>query len=416
MIPLEISALSPNGEGIARHGGMVHFVPRTLPGECCEVEVVQRTARWCRAHVRRWLVRVPARVSPPCPLYDACGGCQLQHMSYEQQCAFKRGAVMETLRRIGHIDIVPEEVVASPPTGYRNKVTFTVIRTETGLRLGLHRWDAPDALIPVPSCLQLEPELNACLPAIERWINAPGTSSLRDRCTRLVLRRLEHERIVVVVVPPKTLSSLRFDEIALPEGISALYVTEDRLAAPIHLLTQSSKGPRFPTAFGQTNAVIAATLYRTLATLPDDRCRMAVDAYAGTGELLVLLAERAERVTGIEINREAVSATRMRVAQAGLSERVRVRWGAAEKWLARALPASFVVLNPPRAGCGQRVLDTLVQRPPQQLAYVSCHPAALARDLRSLLDAGFQLERVVPFDMFPQTYHVEVLAVLRGPQ
>jgi len=420
VITVDIDALSSSGEGIARHEGIVHFVPRALPRERCEVEVVRTSKHWRRAHVQQLLTVSPDRVEPACPIYHVCGGCQLQHMAYARQLEFKRDAVRETLRRVGHIELEPDPTVPCEPFGYRRKVSFTVRDHDGSLALCLHRWDEPSALVRVERCPLLVDELNAVLPAVEAWISSGEMAWCRPDLQRVVLRVLEEGPAVVLACDPLPTRPRFAEKIPLPPGIAAAFCSKKPERTATYQLGPSSSGPVSAGAFTQTNAAVARSLYRTVVGLVDEQCRTVTDAYAGAGELTELLGHRAERVTAIESNKEAVVLARRRIQAAGLRRRVIVRRGHVEELLSDHLPADLVVLDPPRAGCSRRVLDALVEQPPTRIAYISCHPAALARDARRLLDGrrlpdgAYALDRVIPFDMFPQTHHVEVLALLHA--
>ncbi|MBN1916296.1 MAG: class I SAM-dependent RNA methyltransferase [Verrucomicrobia bacterium] len=463
MITLDIETLSTSGEGIARHEGLVHFVPRALPGERCEAEVVQASKHWRRAHMRWLLTASPDRVEPPCPFYEQCGGCQLQHMTYTKQLEFKRDAVRETLRRVGHIDIEPEPTVASEPFGYRRKITMAVRDQDGALALCLHRWDDPGALVRVERCPLLVDELNAALPTVEAWLNSGDMAWCRPDLRRLVLRMLDDQPVVILAcdpVPPRP----RYPErVPLPPAVVAAFCTEwlprsdPRSSRSIagaegpedtgpgreprdddgEAVPESRRGDRnrarggrmsegapayqlgaptttlfHPGAFAQANADIAHRLYQAVVERAGEGNATVVDTYCGTGLLAEQLGHRQKNVVAIELDRDAVVAARRRIQAAGLRKRVIVRRGRVEQLLADHLPADLVVLDPPRAGCDARVIRALIEGPPARIAYISCHPAAFARDARRLVDAGYSLERVTPFDMFPQTYHVELLAEL----
>ncbi len=412
MIILEIEALSTQGDGIARNEGMVYFIPRALPGEKCEVEIVERKKNWVRAHIREILSLSPLRVEPVCPHYGQCGGCQLQHLDYAAQREFKRGALAETLRRIGHLQAEPEEVVPSAPFHYREKVTFSLMEKDGKIRLALHRWDRPGDLVPVDACPQLSPELEKCLPVLEDWIDRADLKRQIPGLDRVVLRRMEESPLAILLTKPGSPDS-KVSVPPIPEPLEAIYRAEDRPGAPIHPVVSRSDAKRFPSAFRQANRAIAERLYRAVEDAAPEGCGKIVDAYAGAGELTLRLAKKAERAIGIELDRQAVEEARTAARNAGLEDRVHFHRGRAEELIRKRLPADYVVLDPPRSGCDARLIEALCEVPPRRLAYISCHPAALARDLAKLLESKFRLDRLVPFDMFPQTYHLETLVVLQ---
>jgi 23S rRNA (uracil1939-C5)-methyltransferase len=189
--------------------------------------------------------------------------------------------------------------------------------------------------------------------------------------------------------------------------------------ARAYQLGPSSATPLHPGAFAQANAEIARRLYETVVELAGEGSAAIVDAYAGAGLLAEQLGHKGHNVVAIELDRDAVAAARRRIQAAGLRKRVIVRRGRVEESLPDHLPADLVVLDPPRVGCDPRVIRALIAQPPARIAYISCHPAAFARDARRLLDGrrlrdgAYTLDRVTPFDMFPQTHHVELLGELR---
>lgn len=413
MISMEIEALSTRGEGIARHEGKVYFIPRALPGERCRVDLVESKKNWGRAHVGEILLSSPRRVEPACPQYVQCGGCQLQHLDYSAQLEFKRGTLAETLRRIGHLEAEPEAVVSSAPLHYREKTTFSLIRDGERIRLAFHRWDRPGELVPVPACPQLVAELEGCLPILEDWINRAILTHPVPGLGRAVLRRMGDSLLAILLTEPGSAVSKGFVP-AIPEPLEAVYLAEDRPGAPLRLLGSRIEARRFPSAFRQANRAIAEQLYRVVeGAMPAD-CGRVIDAYAGAGELTLRLAVKAKNTVGIELDRQAVEEARAEAQRMGLEARVHFHRGRAEELIRKRLPADYVVLDPPRSGCPARLIDALCETPPRRLAYISCHPAALARDLARLLESKFRLDRLVPFDMFPQTYHLEVLAVLEA--
>ncbi len=413
MIMMEIEALSTQGEGIARHEGMVYFIPRALPGEKCGVEIVERKKNWGRAHIREILSLSPQRVEPVCPHYSQCGGCQLQHLDYPAQLEFKRSALAETFRRIGHLQAEAEEVVPSAPFHYREKVTFSWMEIDGKIRMALHRWDRPGDLTPIDACPQLSLELGKCLPVLENWMNQADLARQIPGLRRVVLRRMEEFPLAILLTEPGS-SDSKVSLPAIPAPLAAVYRAEDRPGAPVRLLGSRIEARRFPSAFRQANRAIADRLYQAVEDALPEGCARIVDAYAGAGELTLRLARKANRVVGIELDRQAVEEARTAARKAGLEDRVHFHRGRAEELIRKRLPADYVVLDPPRSGCDARLIEALCQVPPRRLAYISCHPAALARDLARFLESKFRLVRLVPFDMFPQTDHLETLAVLEA--
>ena len=373
---------------------------------------VHASKHWRRAHVRNLLTTSPDRVEPPCPIYHACGGCQLQHMAYARQLEFKRDAVRETLRRIGHIDIEPEPTVPSDPFGYRRKISLTPDEHDGALDLCLHRWDDASALVHVERCPLLVEQLNAALPAVEAWINSGEMTWCRPELRRVVLRILDEQPVIVLACDPLPPRPRYPERVPLPSGIAGAYCSERPEGTPAYHLGPAPATPLHPGAFAQANADIARRLYQAVVETAGEGSAAIVDTYAGAGLLAEQLGHHHKHVIAIELDRDAVAAARRRIQAAGLRKRVIVRRGRVEQLLPDHLPADLVVLDPPRAGCDSRVIQALIDQPPAHLAYISCHPAAFARDARRFLDGAYTLDRLTPFDMFPQTHHVELLGLL----
>ena len=173
--------------------------------------------------------------------------------------------------------------------------------------------------------------------------------------------------------------------------------------APAYHIGPAPETPLYPGAFAQANAGISHRLYRAVVDLAADEEANIIDAYCGAGILAEQLGHKGHNVVAIELDRDAVAAARRRIEAAGLRKRVIVRRGRVEELLPDHLPADLVVLDPPRAGCHARVIRALIDRAPARIAYISCHPAAFARDARRLLDGAYTLDRLTPYDMFPQT-------------
>ena len=371
--------------------------------------MVKRTAHWLRALPRQFLAESTERVSPPCAAYSECGGCQLQHLNYESQLRFKQKALEETLHRIAHLDCLIEPPVASGPLEYRNKITLLPVRSSGAVAIGLHRWDDPEKLIEIQSCPQLVPALNGCLPQLSSWLRHPSIKQKLNDLSRIILRRVENNNIMALFL--RWNPALK--DLTLPEGISALHLYSHNPRGAPRLMHSIGVGSLTPLAFRQANEYCANLLYQRVADLATEATGSIIDAYSGLGELTVRMAGKSSRpIYCIEWDREAVEGCRALIEKMGLKEQIRSKQGRVEKILPKLLPASLVVLDPPRAGCAPEVLQALIQNPPERIIYISCHPAAMARDLKILVEKGLKVERIIPYDMFPQTFHLEVLAVV----
>ena len=379
------------GEAMASHEGTPIFVFGGIPGELVIAEILRVRRKYASASVVQTLKPHASRVSPPCQYFGQCTGCQWQHVEYEVQLTTKRAKVADALVRVGGLfaktaDAPVAETLPSPNRyGYRNHARFTVSRAGT---LGFVNRETR-SFVRVDHCMLMRPSVNALL------------DELQDRCqetTQLSIRAGDAE------------ARLPDDYLVQPR----LFNPEIPIATGQKRYVEAVNDNRFfvsSPSFFQVNvdqAAQAAEVVREgLALGPDD---VLLDAYTGVGTFAVLLAPYVGKVLAVEESSAAVADARENAAGSSGIEFV---LGRTEDVLGN-LPMipDAVVLDPPRSGCQPRALDKLVEISPPRVAYVSCDPETLARDLKILCSGGYALDTVVPIDMFPQTHHVECVALL----
>lgn len=403
-------------------GGWVVMVPFTLPGERVRARVYRNHKNFSEADLLEVLTPSPHRVAPPCPLFGRCGGCQYQHLAYAEQLAWKRRQVEELLRHMAGIEFPVAPTIPSPREfGYRSKITphFQVrgVRnaergtpspasatdasspplhpqpsTSTGggtaaAPIGFLKQGTRFELIDVPQCPIATPEINAALPAVRARTRARLAAGDYKRDATLLLRHAQEGVITDYdAVIHETVGNLR-----------------------LHFLARDffQNNPFILPAFtGYVRAQAAATGARFL-----------VDAYCGSGLFALSCAPAFERVAGVEVSETSVKFARENAAANGIANAVFSAGDAATIFagLDRAfVPAdTVVVIDPPRKGCDESFLAQLFAFGPRGVVYVSCDPATQMRDLRHFLTAGYELTAVQPFDLFPQTRHLECVISLR---
>jgi len=362
-----INDIAFGGEGVARVGDFVVFVPFTLVGEEVEVELTEVKKRFARARCVRVLRPSPERAAPQCRYFGECGGCQYQHIDYPAQLRLKRKQIVDLFQRIGGIpEVAIDPVVPCPkPYGYRNRI---MIRSQwdkfkQGLNIGFIRHDNR-LVVDIEECQIAEPSLN---------------------------EQIRHAR---QHPPPK--GGLKVVLRVAPEGWEV---------------------PR--DSFFQNNFFLLPKLVETVRErLQEAGSRYLIDAYCGVGFFSVELADLVEKFVGVEVDSMAIKAARHNAAARGRTNGEFLA-GRTEDLLAALLNrfpgnATTLVLDPPRTGCRPESLDLLRQTRPAQILYISCHPATLARDLNILCsEKVYQAVKVIPLDMFPQTQHIECIADLR---
>jgi 23S rRNA (uracil1939-C5)-methyltransferase len=414
---VRIDSIAAGGEGVGRlPDGRVTFVHRTAPADLAEVALTEKHDRWTRGRLLRVLEPSPERREAPCRFYDRCGGCTLEHLPYEAQLRAKARIVADALTRIGGVAVEPPEVVPSPSEfRYRNRVSFALRRGEHGeVVAGFHALGSPDEIVDLDgSCLLPEEPISRVWDALRREWGPDARRLPSGQRLRLTLRTNAAGQVSLLV--EGGFSPGRPEE--LVERVEGLVAVWHR---PAHAAAELVAGaPGLPETWGdetvelsgaaflQVNRGAAALLEAHVAALAGDVAGLAVvDAYCGVGLHARRLARAGARVVGIELDPLAVDeASRAAPEGAAFVE------GAVEELIRAHLPADLVVLNPPRAGVHADVADALVAAPARRLIYVSCNPATLARDLKRLAPA-YRLESVRSFDLFPQTAHVETVALL----
>lgn len=432
-VVLTLDTMAHGGAALGRHEGRVVFVPYGLPGETVRVRLTRERKRWAEAELIEVIEPSPERVPPRCEHFGPhkCGGCQWQHIAYESQLRFKTAIVRDLLQRIGRFKTPPVRDCLGDPSNawmYRNNVQLHV--TEHG-QIGFVNADST-AVYPIDVCYIQNPvvydlfqQIKEEQPGEDVRISVPDRppdvpSSLR----RIGLRgstRTGDRLVLLEVDDPDRAPAL----IASPTVPVALRrARRDRLSATVALrgspwIEEELGGRRWRVSadsFFQVNTTMAErllALVRDFSAPLDENTRI-LDAYAGVGTFGLSLAVRGGLTWLVEAHPEAIADAHINAR--GL-ENVRIVEGRAETVLPNWPPdwprPDLAILDPPRAGCERAVLDALVAFEVPRIVYVSCDPATLARDLRRLADAGYQLDTVQPIDLFPQTYHVETVVRLR---
>lgn len=400
---VRIESIAAGGDGVGRVEGRVVFVPRSAPGDVGLVDM-PTTGRFARAVFSELHAESPVRIQPPCAHYvhDRCGGCQLQHLSYEAQLAAKASIVRDTMQRIGKRTIDTPVVHASPrPWRYRRKLTLALRRHGDEWFAGLHPFDQPGRVFRLVDC----PITHEDVLAIWRDVMAASEHFPTERELRGAVRIDDSGGASFTLEGGRAWSSSAAFFAAVPRLSGLWWVRERGNRRQLHL-READRPPG--ASFAQVNPAVAVPLReRVMALALSRKPETAVDAYAGLGETALELAKRGVSVTAIELDADAAAWSRAHLPPGSQSIAGRV-----EDALGPALPADVVILNPPRAGIDRRVAEILdsAQPTPRAVIYVSCDPATLARDVARM--PTFRIASIESFDMFPQTAHVETVCEL----
>ena len=406
-----ITAIAAGGEGVGRLAdGRAVFVARTAPGERIRLrEGVKLHKSFARGELAEIVAAGAARVTAPCQHYvqDHCGGCQLQHLTYEAQLAAKRAIVGDALRRIAKLDVGdPDIVEAVEEWRYRATITMAVksLGRSDGRTVGLHPYDRPASVFQLIDCHIADFRLMALWRELR-----PRLDLLPPRLTQLTLRLdREGRRHVIAESPGEPWRDSEALRAAVPGGESVICWWQ-----PVDGAARVVAGPATgfpPTAFEHVNPEMG-TIARgwTVEQLGDVRGAVVWDLYGGIGDTAVELAERGAQVVSVDADEKAIDWARRRAAP----RPVRFIAGKVEDVLPTLPEPSAVVVNPPREGLHWNVTLRLTGQPVSRLIYVSCDPATLARDLHRL-SATYRVTAVRAFDLFPQTAQVETVAVMEA--
>jgi len=418
---MTIDRLSFGPAGVGRVDGKVVFVPRTVPGDEVVISIDSQKKNYATGKVLE--IRVPSqhRRQPPCPHASLCGGCPWQHIDYQEQLRAKESLVEEQLRRIGRLKDVPLlPIVASPQEWrYRQRIRLRIDRSGRVGFVALHSHE----VVEIDSCLVAWEGVSLHLRLLRDWLASLHTMVEQvELAVEEPLAQSQDQRIVIIA-QTEGLFCREDDQscrnfLAAHAEIAGVFMqgkgwrrrwgnTTRSLGSEEELLAHGS-------AFTQVNAAVNRLLVESVLQLSDVQASdRVIELYCGSGNFSVPLARHAHELIGIEQVPAAIISARKNATRSGVTNTRFLQDSArngVQALLRSGINGDVIVLDPPRSGAAE-VVDDLPRFGARVITYVSCDPTTLARDLRSLSQYGYQLRAVQPIDMFPQTYHVEVVAV-----
>lgn len=447
IIELPVHGLGHSGEGVGRFQGLTVFVPGGAPGDTLSARVVEVKRNYARAQLVDVVAPSPHRVAAPCPVVGECGGCQLQHIAYEEQLRLKRQQVVDALERLGKLTgvTVHPTLGMGAPWQYRNKAQFPVGQRSGKVVAGFFE-PGSHRIVDIEECAIQHPLGNQIMREVKDLAAQFGVPIYEERSHRGVLRHVlartgrgTGEAMAVLVTNGPDLPSGKKIAQALmeripglvsvvqninPEQTNVILGRKNRLLAGRETITDYIADLEFaisPVSFFQVNPEQTEVLYgKALEYAGLTGAETVFDVYCGIGTISLFLARRARAVIGIEIVPPAIEDARANAERNGIANARFVLGDAAvemPRLAGEGARAEVIVVDPPRKGCDEPVLQAMAQVGPERIVYVSCNPASLARDLGILAGLGYRTVEVQPVDMFPHTAHVECVArLIRAPE
>lgn len=441
-IEVQIAGLGSSGEGVGKYEGFTVFVQGALPKESVQAEITLVKKNYAAGKLIKIIEASPERVGPVCPVYAECGGCQLQHLSYAGQLRMKQQQVKDALTRIGHLDTEVLPVIGcTNPWNYRNKMQFPAASGAEGtINIGCYA-ASTHSVIDTGSCRIQKEANNEVLTTVRKWMHRYGISAYDEKTGKGLVRHVMsrvgvHSGEVMAVlitsaydIPHKKeliewLTKYVPNLVSVVQNINkkptnVVMGSKTRVLYGRPTITDSLGALSFnisAQSFFQINSEQAEKLYnKALEYAALSGTETVVDVYCGTGTISLYLAKHAGKVYGIEIVAPAIEDAKKNAQDNNCHNAEFILGDAAEKLpqlLAEGVKPDVVVVDPPRAGCEQKVLKAIADVEPQRIVYVSCNPASLARDLAYLSERGYRAMTAQPVDMFPMTSHVETVVSL----
>ncbi|TGA98351.1 23S rRNA (uracil(1939)-C(5))-methyltransferase RlmD [Sporolactobacillus shoreae] len=436
-IDVTFSDLTQDGSGVAKVDGYTLFVPGALPGEKGTIQVLKTKKGYGYGRLIQLTKPSEKRVDPPCPIYDQCGGCAIQHLSPEGQLDHKRQIVIDALERIGgfsDVTVYPT-LGMDEPWDYRNKIQVPVATQNGTFAFGFYKKRSHE-IVNMDHCIITDPTIDDIVQTVRRIAEdnsiAPYDESKNRGTLRHVMARVGKKTGEVMVVLITRTEELPFRKNFIkeltekhpeiksivqninPKSTNAILGEKTKTLWGRDVIYDQIGGVTFAISaqsFFQVNPEQTEVLYGKAleyAGLTGDET--VIDAYCGIGTISLFLAKQAKEVYGVEIVPEAIEDARKN-AELNQITNAYFEAGKAEdvipNWRDQGIEPDVIVVDPPRKGCEASLIETMIAMQPKRIVYVSCNPATLARDLKMLVPGGYEIKKVQPVDMFPQTLHVE---------
>ncbi|WP_282155504.1 23S rRNA (uracil(1939)-C(5))-methyltransferase RlmD [Cytobacillus gottheilii] len=442
--PLTIKRLGINGEGVGYFKKQVVFVPGALPGEEVVVEATKVHPKFSEGKIKKVRKKSQHRVVPPCPVYDQCGGCQLQHLEYTQQLKEKRDIVIQSLERHSRLKVedlnIQQTIGMDNPWSYRNKSSFQVGTQNGKVLAGLYGLNS-HKLINIEQCAVQHPQTNAAVETVKQVLQDLQIPIYHEKTRKGIVRTIvarvgiQTGELQIVLITAKK---------ELPKKALIIEKIKSRLPE-VKSIIQNINGQKTSLIFGEETFNLDGSdfIQETLGDLqfelsartffqlnPEQTVKLydevkkaaaltgkekVADAYCGVGTIGLWVADGASEIRGMDIIPESIQDAKKNAKRHGIKHAKYVTGKAEEllpKWVKEGWKPDVIIVDPPRTGLDRALIQTILTVKPKKVVYVSCNPSTLAKDI-DVLSKKYKIEMIQPVDMFPQTSHVEVVTELK---
>lgn len=440
---IEIIDLNHRGQGVAKIEGFTIFIDGGLPGDKGEAKIIDVKKNYAKGKMISITEPSKDRTVPKCPISGMCGGCQLQGLSYDAQLELKTNKVKNDLKRIGNIEDVTihDTIGMDEPFNYRNKAQFPVRKGKKGVNIGFYERGSHD-IVDTKSCIIQHSLNDKVLEIVKEYMNKYNITSYDEKSGKGIVRHVltktsfKTEDMMIVIITkgnklPHKEKLIDLIKESIPNVKSIIQNINNKKTNRIlgnkwitiygdNKIVDYIQDLKFnisAESFFQVNPIQTEVLYNKALEYADlTGYETVFDLYCGIGSISLFLAKEAKKVYGIEVVKKAIQDAKEN-AELNNVENAEFYAGTAEevfpKLYSEGIKADVVVIDPPRKGCDETVLDTIVKMGPKKVVYVSCNPSTLARDLKYLGEHGYGVKEVQPVDMFPHTMHVECCCLLK---
>ncbi len=439
-IVLEITGVANEGNGVGKYNGIAVFVPFAVTGDIVKVKIVKVMKNYCFGKLLEVIEKSPLRIETDCDIFTKCGGCVYRNIGYSSEIEIKTQKVYDCMKRIGGIDMAPQNAVFGEELRYRNKVQYPC---DTSGNIGFYSLRS-HRVIPFTNgkCLLQPAEFDNAVNKVSAFFKQSGVSFYNEETKKGVIRHIYFRKgfatgeiMAVLVINGKNFNlSSEFVELlksCFGENLKTVLLNFNLKDTNVILgkegsviygngyITDILCGVKIrisPYSFYQVNRDMAEKLYCKAAEYACPENKTVLDLYCGAGTIGLSMANRAKEIIGVEIVSQAVEDAKFNAESNGIKNARFIcddASGAAEKLAKEGIKPDVVILDPPRKGCDKVLLNTVANEfLPERIVYVSCDPATLARDCAILKEFGYMLCEYTPFDLFPRTEHIETVALL----